>query len=157
MIKGKAQPRDPEERVQGPRVRIQDPFLSEEWSSFIGEGESPSLVVFQCGTPLTLLRVMTCGNASLAKGDVAGHQGAEGIRIACRKAMGLGTRASKVTQSLHFCKAMCLDTGVPKVTQGMARHEGAKGDTKLACLKAMWLGTGVQKATLSLHVTRQCG
>ncbi|KAI5347436.1 hypothetical protein L3X38_015315 [Prunus dulcis] len=32
-----------------------------------GEGESPSLVVFRCGTPLALLRVVTCGNASLDK------------------------------------------------------------------------------------------
>ena len=28
-----------------------DPFLSGEWSPFIGEGEFPSLVVFRCGTP----------------------------------------------------------------------------------------------------------
>ncbi|CAL8118546.1 unnamed protein product [Prunus armeniaca] len=27
----------------------------------------------------------------------------------------------------------------------MARHEGAKGDTKFVCRKAMWLGTGVPK------------
>ncbi|KAI5356227.1 hypothetical protein L3X38_009122 [Prunus dulcis] len=31
------------------------------------EGESPSLVVFRCGTPLALLRVVICGDASLAK------------------------------------------------------------------------------------------
>ncbi|KAI5311164.1 hypothetical protein L3X38_045488 [Prunus dulcis] len=31
------------------------------------EGKSPSLVVFRCGTPLALLRVVICGDASLAK------------------------------------------------------------------------------------------
>ncbi|KAI5316288.1 hypothetical protein L3X38_045464 [Prunus dulcis] len=30
-------------------------------------GSLPSLVVFRCGTPLALLRVVTCGNASLDK------------------------------------------------------------------------------------------
>ncbi|KAI5339271.1 hypothetical protein L3X38_018543 [Prunus dulcis] len=67
MIKDKAQPSDPEERVQGPRVQIQDRSLSGQWSSFIGEGESSLLRVFRCGTPLTLLRVVTYDNASLAK------------------------------------------------------------------------------------------
>ncbi|VVA26206.1 PREDICTED: PRUPE_2G166200, partial [Prunus dulcis] len=60
MIKDKAEPSDPEERVQGPRVQIQDPSLSGEWSSFIGEDESSLIVVFQCGTPIALLRVVTC-------------------------------------------------------------------------------------------------
>ncbi|KAI5353899.1 hypothetical protein L3X38_006793 [Prunus dulcis] len=82
------------------------------------EGESPSLVVFRCGTPLALLRVVICGDASLAKargcrrhkncmsqgngarhegaeGNVARHGGAKGVTIACRKVMGLGTRAPK--------------------------------------------------------------
>ncbi|KAI5335349.1 hypothetical protein L3X38_025482 [Prunus dulcis] len=39
----------------------------EWWMMGEGEGESPSLVVFRCGTPLALLRVVTCGNASLDK------------------------------------------------------------------------------------------
>ncbi|CAL2240891.1 unnamed protein product [Prunus armeniaca] len=53
MIKDKAQPKDPP--------------LSGEWSPLIGEGESSLLIVFRCGTPLALLRVVTCSNASLAK------------------------------------------------------------------------------------------
>ncbi|CAL8161823.1 unnamed protein product [Prunus armeniaca] len=53
--------------MRSPRVKIQDPLLSGEWSSFIGEEESSLLVVFQFGTPLALLKVMTCGNASLVK------------------------------------------------------------------------------------------
>ncbi|CAL8159606.1 unnamed protein product [Prunus armeniaca] len=43
----------------------------------------------------------------------------------------------KATQTLHVCKAMCLGTGVPKVTQGVARHGGTEGDEKLGCRKAM--------------------
>ncbi|CAL8175565.1 unnamed protein product [Prunus armeniaca] len=36
--------------VQDPRPKSQDPFLSGKWSSFLDEGESLPLVVFQCGT-----------------------------------------------------------------------------------------------------------
>ncbi|CAL2230046.1 unnamed protein product [Prunus armeniaca] len=39
----------------------------------------------------------------------------------------------------------------------VARHEGARGNTKLACRKAMWLGTRAPEATQSSHVARQCG
>ncbi|CAL8989758.1 unnamed protein product [Prunus brigantina] len=64
----RAREREPQRespRERAPRERA--PLLSEEWYSFIGEGESSLLVVFQCGTPLTLFRVVTCGNTSLAK------------------------------------------------------------------------------------------
>ncbi|ONI23039.1 hypothetical protein PRUPE_2G166200 [Prunus persica] len=53
--------------AQGYNTNYPDPLLRKEQSSFIGEGESPSLVVFRCGTPLALLRVVICGDASLAK------------------------------------------------------------------------------------------
>ncbi|KAI5325448.1 hypothetical protein L3X38_034522 [Prunus dulcis] len=39
----------------------------EWWMMGEGDGKSSLLVVFQCETPLTLLRVVTCGNASLIK------------------------------------------------------------------------------------------
>ncbi|CAL2240892.1 unnamed protein product [Prunus armeniaca] len=42
------------------------------------------------------------------------------------------------------CKALFLGMGVPKVTQSVARHRGAKS-TKLACRKTMCLDTGVPK------------
>ncbi|KAI5313764.1 hypothetical protein L3X38_042940 [Prunus dulcis] len=35
---------------EGLSFKGQDPFLSGEWSSFLGEGEPPPLVVFHCGT-----------------------------------------------------------------------------------------------------------
>ncbi|CAL2230048.1 unnamed protein product [Prunus armeniaca] len=38
-----------------------------------------------------------------------------------------------------------------------AMYGGAEGNTKLACRRAMWLGTMVLKATQSLRVARQCG
>ncbi|KAI5317473.1 hypothetical protein L3X38_037180 [Prunus dulcis] len=96
-------------------------FVQGVGPKYKGEGEFPSLVVFRCGTLLALLRVVTYGNASLAKGDMAKQENAEGkgdaegdTKIACRKAM-----------------------RVPKVTQDVARHEGAEGDIKLPCRKAM--------------------
>ncbi|CAL8121052.1 unnamed protein product [Prunus armeniaca] len=42
------------------------------------------------------------------------------------------------------CKALFLGMEVPKVTQSVARHGGAKS-TKLACRKTMCLDTGVPK------------
>ncbi|KAI5339268.1 hypothetical protein L3X38_018540 [Prunus dulcis] len=133
---------------------VTDPVVS------AGEGESPSLVVFRCGTPLALLRVVICGDASLAKargcrrpkacmsqgdvarnggaeGNVPRHEGAEGPQLACRKAMWLGTRVPKA-RGYRMPKA-CMSQG------NVARHEGAEGP-KLACRKAMWLGTRVPKA-----------
>ncbi|CAL2256747.1 unnamed protein product [Prunus armeniaca] len=146
-----------------------------------GEGESPSLVVFRCGTPVTLLRVVTCGSASLTKvmtsQSMALHWpsnttvhlpscivhspkspskkdigGREvATNLACHRVMWLGKRVPKATQSLHVARLR-----VPKATQDVARHEGPKGDIKLACHKAMWLGTGVPKGRQSLHVAKQC-
>ncbi|CAL8113146.1 unnamed protein product [Prunus armeniaca] len=69
--------------------------------------------------------------------DAKGKGDVKGTKLACRKAMCLGTRVPKATQTLHVCKAMCLGTGVPKVTQGVARHGGTEGDAKLGCHKAM--------------------
>ncbi|CAL2236721.1 unnamed protein product [Prunus armeniaca] len=69
--------------------------------------------------------------------DAKGKGDVKGTKLACRKAMCLGTRVPKATQTLHVCKAMCLGTGVPKVTQGVARHGGTEGDAKLGCRKAM--------------------
>ncbi|CAL8169313.1 unnamed protein product [Prunus armeniaca] len=72
----------------------------------------------------------------MSQSDVARHDGAEGdTKLACRKAMWLGTM-------------------VQKATQDVARHGGAEGDTRLAYRKAMWLGTMVPKAIQSLRVAR---
>ncbi|CAL2276966.1 unnamed protein product [Prunus armeniaca] len=82
----------------------------------------------------------------MSQGNVARHGGAEGdTKLACRKAMWLGTRGAEGNTKLACRKAMWLGT------------EGSEGNTKLACRKAMWLGMGVPKAIQSLRVAEQCG
>ncbi|CAL2224820.1 unnamed protein product [Prunus armeniaca] len=81
----------------------------------------------------------------MSRGNVARHRGAGGdTKLACRKAMCLGTRVPKARWCRRLHKACVLQSDV-------ARHEGAGGNTKLACRKAMWLGTEVPKGTQSLH------
>ncbi|CAL2254573.1 unnamed protein product [Prunus armeniaca] len=100
----------------------------------------------------------------MSQGNVARHGSAEGdTKLACRRAMWLGTRVPKATQSLHVARRCgwareCRMRHKACMSQGdVARHEGAEGDTKLACRKAMWLGTRVPKVTQSLRVTERCG
>ncbi|CAL8169338.1 unnamed protein product [Prunus armeniaca] len=74
----------------------------------------------------------------MSQGDVIRQEGAGGnTKLACHKAMWLGTM-------------------VLKATQGVAWHGGAECNTKLACRRAMWLGTVVPKAIQGLHVARRC-
>ncbi|CAL2275638.1 unnamed protein product [Prunus armeniaca] len=86
--------------------------------------------------------------------DAKGKGDVKGTKLACRKAMCLGTRVLKATQTLHA-------RGYRRrrkawMSQGdVAKHEGAEG-TKLACRKAMWPSTGLSKAQ-SLHVARRSG
>ncbi|KAL6283778.1 hypothetical protein ACE6H2_014707 [Prunus campanulata] len=112
-------------------------------------------------------------NVSLGKGGAEGearHEGAEGegnakgdTKLACCKAMWLGTWVPKATQSLRVARQCGQALGCRRrhkacVSQGnVARHLGAEGITKLACRKAMWPGTWVPKASQSLRVARQCG
>ncbi|CAL2278340.1 unnamed protein product [Prunus armeniaca] len=102
--------------------------------------------------------------ACVSQSDVARHDNAKGnTKLACRKAMWLGTKVLKATQSLRVARRCgwarkCRGLHKACVSQSdVARHDGAKGNTKLACRKALWLGTKVLKATQSLRVARQCG
>ncbi|CAL2224821.1 unnamed protein product [Prunus armeniaca] len=42
--------------------------------------------------------------ARVSQGDVTRHEGAGGTKLACRKAMWLGTMVPKATQSLHVAR-----------------------------------------------------
>ncbi|CAL2278341.1 unnamed protein product [Prunus armeniaca] len=102
--------------------------------------------------------------ACVSQSDVARHDGAKGnTKLACHKAMWLGTKVLKATQSLRVARRCgwarrCRRLHKACVSQSdVARHDNAKGNTKLACRKVMWLGTKVPKATQSLRVAERCG
>ncbi|CAL2271594.1 unnamed protein product [Prunus armeniaca] len=92
----------------------------------------------------------------MSQGNVAGHEGVEGnTKLACRRAMWLGTKVPKATQSLCVAERCgwarrCRREHKACVSQGnVIGHEGVEGNTKLACCKALWLGTWVLKASLA--------
>ncbi|PQP92649.1 hypothetical protein Pyn_17192 [Prunus yedoensis var. nudiflora] len=90
------------------------------------------------------------------------HEGAEGdTKLACRKAMWLGTWVPKASK-LACRKAMWPGTRVPKVhkacvSQGnVARHLGAEASQSLRVARRCGQARGCEGDT-SLHVVRQCG
>ncbi|KAL6271364.1 hypothetical protein ACE6H2_028275 [Prunus campanulata] len=92
---------------------------------------------------------MACGWSSLAScsvsyGDMARHEGAEGTKLACHKAMCLGTGVPK-TKGCQIHKA-CMSQGNVFRHGDVVGHESAEGDIKCACCKAMCLRTRVPKA-----------
>ncbi|VVA34672.1 Hypothetical predicted protein [Prunus dulcis] len=93
-----------------------------------------------------LLKAQSC----MSQGDVAGHEGAEGIRIECRKGDGPRHEGEHSDTKLACLQGDVLNHGGAKGKEDAEgdgpRHEGAHDDTKLACLQGNVLRHGVRKA-----------
>ncbi|CAL8168824.1 unnamed protein product [Prunus armeniaca] len=97
----------------------------------VSKATQSSHVARQCGWARRCRRQH---KACVSQSDVARHEGAEGnTKLACRRAMWLGTEVPKGTQSLRVARQCDWARGCRRqhkacVLQGIvARHVGAKG------------------------------
>ena len=75
----------------------------------------------ELGTRVPKVKGLPKGQSCMSQGNVVGHEGAEGTKLACCKAMWPRHKGAKGIR-LACCKTMELGTGVPKA-KGMPKAQ----------------------------------